>query len=693
MDGRKNVGLLGLIRRYVEARRGNVRAMEDLYHLRGVAMFVGVFGATVVVPGLLLAYYGIAGLRAEERAGLVDVERQANATARVVVTDVERIFTDFEEATLNRLKFGQSVTSALRGLSPYLRVVLRFDPEGALVAPFVRDDGGDFTPDDLFFHTPTRFARSSEAPQAAGHWALALREVQDAEARAYATFGRANAHLLLGELTSATPLLEQVAGEANGVRDPRGFRLGDLARLRLGEALLQRSPSAGEAALRGMVDAILAEPWVIGRGQEAAVARRALDLVAGRSNAEWLSRARGALEERGSQAYWAERLVPELDDLGARGSLFRTNEDRFLYQRSETAIWASTWKSEGQYVFALEADALIREARDIAARHSAGSRDVVARVLAPGEPLPAAEQSRQSLSVWLPGWTLVVVARDPDRLAAQRSEERLRGSGIIALSLGMIGLGAVLSVWLVRRELDGARDKSDFAAHVSHELRSPITQIRLKAEALQLGLATDEASLQRHYDVIMREAERLSRLVDNVLDFSAIERGMKKYTLRPGDLGGTVHRAVDAARVAMETRAMTIELEVPEDLPVVWHDGEAVGQVMHNLLSNAAKYGQEAGWIGIRVYGDDTGVHVDVADRGIGIDTGEQSRVFEQYWRSSDPLARRKKGTGIGLTIVRYIMEAHGGRVTLQSAPGIGTTFTLSFPLRAPVGALERVGA
>ncbi len=249
----------------------------------------------------------------------------------------------------------------------------------------------------------------------------------------------------------------------------------------------------------------------------------------------------------------------------------------------------------------------------------------------------------------------------------------------------MIALGLVLSTRFVRRELEAARDKSDFAAHVSHELRSPITQIRLKAEALQLGLATDDVARTRHYDVIVRESERLSRLVDNILDFAAIEKGKKKYTFRIGDVGLTVARCVEQAGVAMETKGMKIDFELPDDLPVIWHDADAVSQVMINLLSNAAKYGQQAAWIGVKVYVREgaTGpeICVDVSDRGIGIAGTEQKAVFDQYYRSTDPLARSKKGTGIGLTIVRYIMEAHGGRVGIESAPGVGSTFTLHFPL------------
>jgi len=133
-----------------------------------------------------------------------------------------------------------------------------------------------------------------------------------------------------------------------------------------------------------------------------------------------------------------------------------------------------------------------------------------------------------------------------------------------------------------------------------------------------------------------------------------------------------------------------VELELPEDLPAIHHDPEAVAQALTNLLSNAAKYGQDAGWIGVRVLLVDKEVWVEVSDRGIGIAPEEQKLIFSQYYRSNDPQARRRKGTGLGLTIVDYIMKSHNGRVSVRSVLGSGTTFILHFPVRPPDAIVER---
>ncbi len=689
MDDDKSLGPLRLIRRVLAARRGDVRAKVDVYHLRGVLTFVGIFAATIVLPGLLLAYYGVAGIRAQQRAGVAEVERIAAAAADLFQLGAEAQFQSFEDATLNRLKAGQSVAAGVREISDSLRVVYRFDAEGKLVSPLPPDGVDPAEDQELFFFAPWQAAlraeRAKDYGRAASLFAQAARDARAPDLVGQAIYARANAALRAGDIQFAEQLFTDVLNGYAAVRDAYGFRLGDLARLKLGELLLGRDPVGGEAFVREHVEVLLAEPWIIGRGGEAAVARRGIDLIAGKANAEWLGRARGRLEDKSTQLFWAERLRPELETLGARGRMLRVNPREFSYTRTENALWATTWTDEDQYVFAFELSSTIAQLSRIAERVAGPDSDVVAEIRGPDDPARDALLARRSLAPWLPGWSIGVFPRDPEQLSRRQAEERTRGLGIILLSILMISVGTVLSARLVQRELEVARDKSDFAANVSHELRSPITQIRLKAEALQLGLAPDEPSRARHYDVIVREAERLSHLVDNVLDFAAIERGRKKYTFRPGDIGATAARMVEAASVAMETRGMDIRLTLPEDLPVVWHDADAVSQVLTNLLSNAAKYGQEAGWITVDVTQHPDEVQVAVSDGGIGISPAEQRQVFEQYYRSSDPLARRKKGTGIGLTIVKYIMEAHGGRVSIRSALGRGTTFTLHFPLR-PLG-------
>jgi signal transduction histidine kinase len=135
----------------------------------------------------------------------------------------------------------------------------------------------------------------------------------------------------------------------------------------------------------------------------------------------------------------------------------------------------------------------------------------------------------------------------------------------------------------------------------------------------------------------------------------------------------------------METRGLTMDLDIPEGLPVVLHEPEAIQQVLQNLISNAAKYGEKGGWIGIRARIERQTLDVSVSDRGIGMTDEELGHIFEKFYRSKSPLARREKGTGIGLAIVQYIMETHHASISVKSTPGLGTSFTLHFPIRSPV--------
>jgi signal transduction histidine kinase len=683
-----------LIRRLRDAVRGDVRAREEVYDLRGVIRFVAIFSMTVLAPGLLLAWYGIQGIRAEQRAGAAEVAREADVAAETAVSEVAAYFQSFQDATLNRLKSGESLAVRLPELADTLRVAFRFDADGNLAGPFAREEIPPLEDQEMLLFTRQQEAfalfQQKEYQRSAATYSQAMREAHGDRALAAALIGRAGALLALGDFAGAESSYREVLQRYGDLRDIYGFRFGDLARLKMGESELARNPVAGQADLQGLVEELIGATWVIGRGGEAAVARRALDLTAPLADPEWLGRNRIRLAERSASLYHAERLLSDMDSLGAKGRLLKLASGQFSYTRTDLALWAITWTDEDQYILGMDLRTLRARLLLFAARSTGSDADVKVEVADPNSMVGTDVLTRRSLSPWLPGWSMVVRPRYPAALAARQEEQVDRGRGIIMLSVLMIGIGALVSARLLQRELDAAAEKADFAAMVSHELRSPLTQIRVKAETLLLGVVTTEEGRSRDYAIIMRECERLSRMIDNILDFSAIRRGVKKYWIRPGDLAMTVIRAVESSQVGMEMAGVEVELELPEDLPAVHHDPEAVAQALTNLLSNAAKYGRDAGWIGVRVLLVDQEVWVEVADRGIGIAPEEQKLIFSQYYRSNDPQARRRKGTGLGLTIVDYIMKAHNGRVSVRSVLGSGTTFILHFPVRPPDATVER---
>ena len=677
-----------LVRRF--GGDSEARTLRNVRQLQQVGRISAIFGVTVLVPALLLAWFALSSIRAEEL--LVDAELQQGAqlAAGQVHRDVASTFTDFERTAIDRVSANQSPLESLGDMSPWLRAAFRFDGEGTLTGPFKLPERSELPQAPPRYVEAWRDARRAEAESrwqdAEAAWqtaADATREPTLAGETEYA-LARLAAHTQSPD-AALQALAEVYANRAN-VRDRHGFRIGDLARLKRAEILIETSPDEGRVELQRLVDDLLATRWTIRRPGEAAVTRRALAALERVGDPDWVGRARTQLDERTGQLFWADRLAEELDvfeDASLRGA---PGEFRYYASPQSGTLWATLWDGNNLYAFSFDQAGLLDSLAQTLSIADALDSDIAASFAAGDGLDDDTLLTRRSLAPWLPYLWVVVAPADPGALAELKAQKRLRRLIIILIAVGMAVLGVVLSARLVGAELESARIKADFAANVSHELRSPITQIRLKGESLQLDLVYDEEDRKAHYDAIVREAERLSRLVDNILDFAAIERGAKTYMLRPEDLAGILANQVRAAEDYIQSRSITLEVSLPDDLPMVWLDREAVGQVITNFLSNAVKYGGDGGWIGVSARSTPEGVSFSVADRGIGMTKEDAAQVFEHFFRSEDPKVRRKKGTGIGLTIVRYIVEEHGGNIAVDTAPGEGTTFTVTFPLAPPEG-------
>jgi len=246
----------------------------------------------------------------------------------------------------------------------------------------------------------------------------------------------------------------------------------------------------------------------------------------------------------------------------------------------------------------------------------------------------------------------------------------------------MLGAGLFLVYSNVRRELHLSRLKSDFVANVTHELKTPLALIRLFAETLELGRVQNEEKAQRYYRVISKESQRLTQLINNILDFSRIEAGRKEYNFRHRDVTRVVEEVLDAYRFQIEQQGFALEVAIDSEIPEIELDKEALGQALINLLNNAIKYSRDAKHIRVEVRQQDDRVLLSVADRGIGVAKGELKKIFNKFYRAEDSLVHETKGSGLGLALVRHIMEAHGGEVQVESAPGKGSSFTLVLPLK-----------
>jgi signal transduction histidine kinase len=251
---------------------------------------------------------------------------------------------------------------------------------------------------------------------------------------------------------------------------------------------------------------------------------------------------------------------------------------------------------------------------------------------------------------------------------------------LACLSLLIIG-GLVLTKHIVSKEMALARLKSDFVSNVSHELRTPLALIRLYAETLELGRITTQEKKQQYYRIIRKESERLTALINNILDFARIEAGHKEYEFRNTDIAELVRNTLESYRYQIEQQGFAFEESIDSNLPAVPLDREAIARALVNLVNNALKYSTDEKFLGVKLYRENGVVKLEVADHGIGITRRDQSKIFEKFYRAGDPLVHNTKGSGLGLSLVHHITEAHGGEIAVESTPGRGSKFTLSLPL------------
>ncbi len=257
---------------------------------------------------------------------------------------------------------------------------------------------------------------------------------------------------------------------------------------------------------------------------------------------------------------------------------------------------------------------------------------------------------------------------------------------VFGLLLMVIVAGLAATYRLVRRETEMARLKADFVANVSHDLKTPLSLIRMFGETLEMGRVADEATRQEYYRVITRESERLSRLIDNVLDFSRIEGGHRQYDMAPTAVEPLIREILEAFSYSLAQHGFKVDVAVAPDLPAIPMDAEAVSQALANLVDNAIKYSGARKSLRVDARIQAGQLALSVADEGIGIPPEEQERIFEKFYRVGRSETEERRGSGLGLTLVRYIVDAHGGRVTLESRPGEGSRFTLWFPLEQSAG-------
>jgi signal transduction histidine kinase len=241
--------------------------------------------------------------------------------------------------------------------------------------------------------------------------------------------------------------------------------------------------------------------------------------------------------------------------------------------------------------------------------------------------------------------------------------------------------GIALTIRATDREARLAQAKSNFVANVSHELKTPLSLLSLFSEILELGRVKNEEKKIEYYRIIRHESLRLNKMIDNILDFSKIEAGRKTYDFAAGDMAEVIENVLSSYRYQISNCGFDIQTNIQPDLPPVLIDHDAMAQAISNLLDNAIKYSGEVKQLSITTETVRSDLSIKIADHGIGIPRAEQAKIFEKFYRVGNGLVHDVKGSGLGLSLVKHIIEAHQGTISVESEVGKGSRFTILLPL------------
>ena len=278
-----------------------------------------------------------------------------------------------------------------------------------------------------------------------------------------------------------------------------------------------------------------------------------------------------------------------------------------------------------------------------------------------------------------PDLSFGIAPRDPPAAYASEYTRLNILLGLCAAGLTLIGLG--LTWRATRREMRVAQLKSDFLASISHELKTPLTAIRAFGDLIHSGRIRDSGRVREYGELIKTESDRLTTLINNILELSRLERGVRRYRLEEGSLCAAVAATVEVFRHSAEADGRVIKVELPSPPVKTRFDESALRQALLNLLSNSVRYSGKSQPIEVAVKQDEAEAVIEVRDFGVGIARSEQRHIFTAFHRASQSEVQSKCGTGLGLAIVREVARAHGGEVSVESESGAGATFRLRLPL------------
>ncbi|MCJ7681797.1 MAG: ATP-binding protein [Candidatus Aminicenantes bacterium] len=299
----------------------------------------------------------------------------------------------------------------------------------------------------------------------------------------------------------------------------------------------------------------------------------------------------------------------------------------------------------------------------------------------PDAPPPLQALAIENLSEYFPWWSLGLFdTRGKTIGQLVRREMRLYGAVLLGIAV-LILSGIVMTLRAATHEAETLRLRSDFVSNVSHELKTPLSLIRLFGETLESDQWTDDGKRREYSRIIARESRRLTYLIDNVLDFSKIDSGRREYVFEKRDLVKVISDTLEAYRFYLRDHDFEYDISLPPGPIFISMDEDAIGQALLNLLNNAEKYSGEQKYIGVKMVLHGDQALITVEDRGPGIPPSDLKHIFEKFYRGGSGPAREVQGCGLGLTIVKSTVEGHGGHISMESDLGRGSRFIITLPL------------
>jgi len=695
------------------------------------------FGVGIVLPSLLLGYLAFRGIQ-NDRA-LVEKERleETRRTADRIVRGVDDGITAVETALSKTLADhprtpSPELKAALEKLAagnPLVEQVFYLQDLKDIHFPIARlayiPDGrreGDSSP----FASPSKSAEIQNAerlefqrkdfPRALAAYRQALGGAEDPRLAGMLMNAIARVQRESDLLREAVSTYERIVRERSGVIIPGGLPLGPSASLEI--CMLTRELEDFAKSLRtsiGLYRSLVRREWILERAEYEFFVSRAknhieellasqphgTDLVLfrrefqnlGDEDAESRQRTERVIvfEAGAVSALQAKTTIagdPEVSnrpfarltlDIGNLTYLVSMERPTARAGNGSRTVWGIIIDAERLRENALE-PALRNQFPPGEASWDVKGRDGVV-LLSSENPAAGPVTFRTNFSSDFPDWSLEFRQPPPPLIKAFLLSRRGLYSLVFLLIAGILIFGLVLTIRSVSHELELARMKSDFVSTVSHEFKSPLTSIRQLAEMLQSGRVPSEDRRQKYYDVLLEQSERLSLLTDNILSLAKIEEGRAEFAFETTDISALLTAVVSAIQDRVRHEGFEIGLEVQGTLPLLPVDRTSLSQVVTNLIDNAVKYSGDSRKISVSASVKEQSLLIAVRDFGVGIKKEDLDRIFERFYRGGDELTRTVKGSGLGLTLVKEIVEAHSGKVDVESEPGKGSVFSIRLPL------------